>query len=110
MRVFGKGTSRDVSPQDLPPGSYQIWSGPTVVKWTGVVIATDSVRGSLEYCSGPKCERSLPRAAVDSIRRWEEGTGGPDDITLGLLGIPFFIGLFWLLVNYVMRSGLGAGR
>jgi hypothetical protein len=82
-------------PAQLTPGPWparrqvQIWVGPEMARWHGVVIRSDSISGVpfLEPPDCDSCRRVLPLARVDSVR-----VGNPEAgfwKTLGLVvGIP----------------------
>ena len=86
----------DLTPQELPSGVYQIWSGRSAVNWTHVIITPDSVRGMLEYCTGQSCQRCLPRSAVDSIRGGGKEATAHDSDVVAAVGTLVLIGLLIL--------------
>ena len=70
----------------------QIWSRDTALVWREVLIGPDSVSGiPYQTVCTTSCRRSLPRAAVDSIRVDHHDLGPGDTLLMVAAGLGMLI-------------------
>ena len=75
-----------LTPGPLPPRQQaQVWTGWHVLRWQGLVVASDSISG-VPFTRSPACDScrvAIPRGSVDSVRLGNPTAGFWKSVALG---------------------------